>query len=195
MPYKSIYGAGQVHSPKIMLIFMNPTARNIAADPSWEGIRAPWIGTKKVWQLLQQMNLVGNEPIFNFVLDKKPAEWTQELAYNLYKEVAASSIYITNIAKCTLNDARPVSNLIYKQYLDLLYQEILEVNPKKVTTFGNQVSSLILDKPISVSNYQKNEFENIRIKGKPFVIYPTYYPVGQGQRNMPKAIKRIKSIL
>jgi hypothetical protein len=49
----------------------------------------------------------------------------------------------------------------------------------------------LLGKNISVSNYTKNEKEHIN----GYDIYPTYYPVGQGRRNMPLALERIKRIL
>ena len=44
----SIYYGGCEKSPDVMFIFMNPTARNIAAAKSWTGKKAPWIGTKNI---------------------------------------------------------------------------------------------------------------------------------------------------
>jgi hypothetical protein len=37
----AIYGAGCIHNPKILFLFMNPTARNISAFLEWRGLRAP----------------------------------------------------------------------------------------------------------------------------------------------------------
>ena len=31
----SVYGFGKEHNPKVALVFMNPTKRNIATDKSW----------------------------------------------------------------------------------------------------------------------------------------------------------------
>jgi hypothetical protein len=49
----------------------------------------------------------------------------------------------------------------------------------------------MLGKNISVSNYTKDEKEIVN----GYHIYPTYYPVGQGRRNMPLALERIKRVL
>src|SRR3989338_941301 len=43
----AIYGAGCIKNPEVMLIFMNPTGKNISADTAWRGVRAPWSGTRK----------------------------------------------------------------------------------------------------------------------------------------------------
>ena len=53
-----IYGAGCIENPDIMFIFMNPTGRNISSIPSWEGLRAPWIGTKQVWDIFENLGLL-----------------------------------------------------------------------------------------------------------------------------------------
>lgn len=45
---KSIYGAGCIKRPKAMLVFMNPTGKNVSARSDWKGIRAPWLGTKSL---------------------------------------------------------------------------------------------------------------------------------------------------
>jgi len=74
-------------------------------------------------------------------------------------------------------------------------EEIYEIDPEIIISFGNQVSSILLDKKITVSNYKKLERENLVIKDKQFEVYPCYYPVGQGMRNIKKAINRIKIIL
>ena len=52
---QAIYGAGCINKPKIMFIFMNPTARNITADKNWRGLRAPWLGTKNVWGIFYKL--------------------------------------------------------------------------------------------------------------------------------------------
>jgi len=57
----SIYGTGCINNPNIMFIFMNPTGRNISSVPSWEGLRAPWIGTKQVWDIFENLGLLRSE--------------------------------------------------------------------------------------------------------------------------------------
>jgi hypothetical protein len=178
-----IYGAGNIQNPDLMLVFMNPTGRNVASEPSWEGIRAPWIGTKQVWDLYQQIKA------------NKPHDWTASFAEQVYRNVADNSLYVTNLAKCTLHNARPVSDAIYRKYLDIMLEEIVQVNPEKIISFGNQVSSILLGRRIKVSDYTLREAESIEINKQNFSVFPTYYSVGQGRRNMPLAIERIKSVM
>ena len=43
----SVYGCGCEDNPKLALVFMNPTARNVATSGDWTGLRAQWLGTKQ----------------------------------------------------------------------------------------------------------------------------------------------------
>lgn len=181
----SIYFGGCTKNPDICLVFMNPTARNITADKSWKGLNAPWIGTKNVWQLFEQIGVI-NEAIYLEIKSKKGKEWTPEFAEKVYQEVTENKFFITNLAKCTQIDARELPDKIYSKYLDLFLKEMNMVNPKKIILFGNQVSSIVLDQKISVSQVRKQKF----IKDG-FEYYSVYYPVGNGRFNMDKAIEDI----
>lgn len=185
-----IYGAGCIENPDIMFIFMNPTGRNISSIPSWEGLRAPWIGTKQVWDIFENLGLLQSH-IYLKIKNIKSQEWDCDFANVVYEDIQNHSVFITNLGKCTQVDARPLHNSVFKDYLKLMYKEIEIVNPKKIITFGNQVSSILLGKSIRVSNYSDNEKDILN----GYEIYPTYYPVGQGRRNMPLAIERIKKVL
>ena len=92
-------------------------------------------------------------------------------------------------------DARPLKNDVFKDYLQNTLEEIYLVNPSHIISFGNQVSSILLGKNIKVSEYKGNESQPLNIKGKMFNVYSAYYPVGQGMRNIGKAIERIKNIV
>lgn len=186
----SIYGAGCINNPDIMFIFMNPTGRNISSTHSWRGLRAPWIGTKQVWDIFENLELLQSKICLK-IKNIKPEKWDYDFANEVYTDIQNHSTFITNLAKCTQIDARPLNNSVFKEYLDLMYKEIEIINPKKIVTFGNQVSSILLNRTISVSNYVDNRKEMLN----EYEVYPTYYPVGQGRRNMPVALKRIKEIL
>ena len=190
----SVYGAGCIKKPKIMMIFMNPTGRNVSANPNWSGIRAPWLGTKNVWRMLKELNII-SDTTCKYINSFRSNDWTENFAEKVYKEIENNKIYITNLAKCTQKDARPLPNRVFNEYLKSIYKEISLIKPKYIVTFGNQVSSILLGKNISVSKYTKDISETLEIFGQHFRIYPTYYPVGQGQRNLPLATKRIKTIL
>lgn len=191
---KPISGAGCIKNPKVMFVFMNPTGRNVSSCPKWRGLRAPWIGTKNVWRLFYELGILPKH-YFQKIQKLKSEEWTTDFATEVYKEIAKKKVYITNLAKCTQVDARPLKDNVFKNYLDVMSEEILLINPKFIFTFGNQVSSILLTEPISVSKYKGRQKEILEIRKKKFSVYPVYYPVGQGQRNLPLAIKRIKGII
>ncbi len=187
----SINGGGCINRPKLLFLFMNPTARNIAANPNWTGLRTPWIGTKNIWKLIYKLNLI-TENQFQQIQKYKPSDWTVEFASKLYQTLSDNRVYITNLAKCTQDDARPLNNNIFKKYLRLTLQEISIINPQKIIAFGVQVSSILLNKKIELKN---NHEEKIIINKKEYLVFPTYYPVGQGMRNIDKAIERISILL
>ncbi len=189
----SVYGYGDRHNPKLVLVFMNPTKRNIATDKTWTGLKAQWLGTKQIWSFLLKCNLFSSD-INDEIQAKKPKDWTPEFCEYVYKEVARQGIWITNLAKCTQEDARALPDRVFLEYKELLKEELLLLNPEKIFFFGNQVSSIMLDQPISVSTSRQKTF-TLRIKDKNFNSYAIYYPVGNGRFNQDKAIEDIKSIL
>ena len=115
-------------------------------------------------------------------------------AEKIYRDICKNSIYITNLSKATQLDARPLKNRIFMKYLDLFNEEIDILQPKVIITFGNQVSSIILNKNINVSKYRK-KFELLDINGKKTMVFPVYYPVGQGLRNIDVAKEDIDWII
>lgn len=190
---QAIYGAGETNTPRICFVFMNPTARNIASTKDWKGIRAPWLGTKNTWKLFAKIGLI-SEKTNSLIQMKKSQDWDVEFAKKVYLELKQNSCFVTNLAKCTQKDAVHLPNTVFKKYRDIMLEEIKLLNPKIIITFGNQVSSILLNKTINVSKYRKRS-ENFDIKGKLFKIYPVFYPVGQGMRNINKSIEDIKYIL
>lgn len=189
----SIYNGGCINSPNICFVFMNPTGKNIASDPNWQGRRSPWIGTKNIWKLFYRIGLLDGE-IYESIMAKKPLDRDEKFADLVYDNVEKHKYFITNLGKCTQVDARILPNSVYTQYLDLLCKEIEIVNPKIIITLGNQVSSIILDKNISVSQCRKQYFQK-NIAGKNYKVYPVYYPIGNGMMNIDKAIEDLKFIL
>ncbi len=189
----SIYNGGCINNPDICFVFMNPTGRNIASNPSWKGRRSPWIGTKNIWKLFYKVGLL-DKIIYDDIIAKKPQEWDEKFADLVYENVEKHRYFITNLGKCTQVDARVLPNSVYIEYLDLLYKEIKIINPKVILTLGNQVSSIILNQNISVSQFRKQSFSK-NIEGKEYKVYPVYYPIGNGMMNIEKAIEDIKFII
>ena len=135
-----------------------------------------------------------DENIYNDIKSIKGKDWTEEFASNVYNEVSSKKYFITNLGKCTQIDARPLPNAVYKEYLELFEREIEIINPKVIILFGNQVSSIVLDKKISVSRCRKKEFIKT-INGKDYKCYSVYYPIGNGRFNIDKSIEDINWII
>ncbi len=189
----SIYNGGYTENPDICFVFMNPTGRNIASSKDWKGIKSPWIGTKNIWDLFYSLNLM-DECIYRKIKDIKSSEWTEEFAEEVYEDVKKHKYFITNLGKCTQIDARVLPNSVYEEYLDLLKKEIEIINPKVVILFGNQVSSIVLNQKISVSQCRKQLFKS-EINGKEYNFYSVYYPIGNGRFNIDKSIEDIQYII
>lgn len=189
----SIYNGGYTNGPDICFVFMNPTGRNPASSKEWGGIKAPWIGSKNIWDLFYQLDLLDKDIYFQ-IKKMSVNEWTEDFAASLYQDVEKHKIFITNLGKCTQVDARPLPDSVYEKYLHLLEREIEIINPKIVILFGNQVSSIVLNKKISVSKVRKEEFVKT-IGNSSYKCYSVYYPVGNGRFNIDKTIEDIKWII
>lgn len=181
----SIYFGGKKENPSICFVFMNPTAGNIAAEKDWDGPRYPWLGTKNIWKLFNKLELL-DDNILEEIESKKKLDWTKEFSEKVYKNIENHDIYITNLAKCTQIDARPLKDDYYKAYLKLFMKEMSIVKPKRIVLFGNQVSSIVLGEKIKVSEVRRKKFE---CNG--YEMYSVFYPVGNGRFNMDKSIEDI----
>ena len=185
----SIYNGGLENNPDICFVFMNPTKRNIASSKEWKGLKSPWIGTKNIWSLFYDLGLLDKD-VYDKIRSIKGSEWTEEFANLVYENVKKHKYFITNLGKCTQIDARELPDSIYLEYLYLLEKEIEIINPKVIILFGNQVSSIVLNEKISVSQCRKKLFKK-QINGKEYNFYPVFYPVGNGRFNIDKSIEDI----
>ena len=188
-----IYGAGCTERPDICFIFMNPTGKNVSSKKTWRGLKAPWLGTKNTWKLFNSVGLLPDKTLTE-ILTRRPEDWDYDFANTVYTELADRRIYVTNLGKCTMENAHNPPDSIFRNYLGLLETEIAAIKPKKIITFGNQVSSLFLGRPIKVSDHRKTAITKT-IGDKTFQTFPVYYPVGQGMRNLPLAIEDIRFAL
>ena len=189
----SIYNGGCINNPNICFVFMNPTGRSIASKKSWKGLKSPWIGIKNIWNLFVELDLIDKD-IYAKIKSIKGTDWTERFAEEVYNDVTKHKYFITNLGKCTKIDARALPDSVYKEYLDLLKQEFIIIKPKIIILFGNQVSSIVLDEKISVSQVRKKCFIK-KINGEEYKFYPVYYPIGNGRFNIDKSIEDIKWII
>jgi DNA polymerase len=188
----AIPGAGEICNPKLFLIFINPTSKNVSAKKEWKGLRAPWLGTRNVWRFLCNVDLF-NKQLFD-IINSKNFKWSYEFAERVYTEVKRNSVYITNLCKLTQKDARLPPKKIIVKYLGLLKKEIEIVKPRIIISFGSLVSSLLLGKAVKISEYRRR-WEVVEINGSEFKVFPVYYPVGQGMKNIKIAEEDLKWII
>lgn len=181
---------GCLENPDVCLVFMNPTARNIAASKDWKGRKSLWIGTKNVWNLFNKIGMIDNE-LYGRIKAIRGKDWTYEFADLVYEQVSKNKFYITNLAKCSQKDARSLPDDVFENYLELFYREMEIVNPKVIILFGNLVSSIVLREKINVSLVRRKEF----LLNNKFKCYSVYYPVGNGVFNLDKAIEDILYII
>ena len=189
----SIYSGGCEKNPDICFVFMNPTGRNIASNKTWLGRKSPWLGTKNIWKLFNKVGLL-SDSTYEKIIEKSPSDWDYKFCDWVYDEIEKNKVFITNLGKCTQVDARPLTDDVLKKYLDLLLEEIDIVKPKVIITFGNQVSSIILNKKIAVSKNRKVCY-NLKVRDNIYKVFPVYYPVGNGIFNIDKAIEDINWII
>ena len=189
----SIYNGGCSKNPDVCFVFMNPTGKNPASQKEWKGLRAPWIGTKNIWDLFDALELIDKD-IYEKIKKRKGSEWTEEFAEEVYKDVEKHCCFITNLGKCTQEDARELPDSVLSKYLNLLEKEMMIIKPKVIILFGNQVSSIVLNQKISVSKVRKQCFSK-EIEGEKYNCYSVYYPVGNGRFNIDKSIEDIKWIM
>jgi len=189
----SIYNGGLSNNPDICFVFMNPTGKNIASSPNWKGPYHPWLGTKNIWNLFNKCNLLDDD-IYLKIKEYKPRDWTKSFCNEVYDNITKHKIFITNLGKCTQIDARPLKDNYFKDYLPLLEKEINIIKPKIIILFGNQVSSIFLDKKISVSECRKKYFDK-KINNNTYKCFPVFYPVGNGIFNIDKSIEDINWII
>ena len=115
---RSVYGAGQLNRPTLFLLFMNPTWRNVSCIPWWKWIHAPRLWTKNIRKLLAAIWSI-SKTTFEHIQKMRPNNRTEQFSLEVYKEIADNNTYISNLAKCTQTDARPLPDGIFKEYLDL----------------------------------------------------------------------------
>ena len=89
----SIYNGGCENNPDICFVFMNPTGRNVASLKTWKGRKSPWIGTKNIWKLFKEVNLISNDT-FEKIQSRKPKDWDYEFSDFVYEELTNNKVFV-----------------------------------------------------------------------------------------------------
>ena len=196
----AISGAGQIKQPRLALVFINPTHRNISTNPNWNGLKAPWIGCANIWQLFADAGLISAE--INQASQRNKTNWSEQFAVDVYSHAADQGLYVTNIVKWAGLDARLPEREKIKLYAPLLLEELRMARPKRIIAFGQLTFDGLLRElgvkiPDSFGMMNELTLETGKvhsIQTEIGEIIPCYFPVGQGIKNRAKAVEILQSI-
>jgi uracil-DNA glycosylase family 4 len=191
-----ILGGGQEKNPKLMIVFINPTQRNISSSKDWEGPRFPFIGRKRPWIEFHEAGLFDDELIKKVKADPV---WSVDFADEVLDFLRSKGLYLTNIVKNTGHNADlPRADQI-NLYLPFFKKEIELVNPSYIVAFGLIPINALLDENIKLSDYYDSVKKkgnvihyDLEINSKKYRLIPCYYPIGRG--NPKKAVEILKLI-
>lgn len=191
-----ILGGGQTNNPFVMFVFINPTERNISSNKNWNGLRAPFIGLKHIWNIFYQANLI-DEKVINKINFTKL--WDVSFANEVYNHLKEKELYFTNIVKWTGHNAELPASEKIKLFLPILKKEIEIIKPKYIVTFGLIPFKELVKENIKLKDFFSDFKEkgllkiyNIKVNSFEAKIIPCYFPVGRG--NPKRAIEILKSI-
>lgn len=190
-----ILGGGQTVNPKVMFVFINPTARNISSDPAWEGPRFPFIGTKPVWRVFHQAGFFRDDLME--VVER--GIWSVDFALQVQKFLEGQSLYLTNLVKWTGPDGSLPDRGKISLFLPLMIREVEIVAPKYIVTFGSLPFECLTGQKITLSDYydqiskQEKLLPQVARIGAAFAkVIPCYFPVGRG--DPARAIEILKLV-
>ncbi len=189
-----ILGAG-AENPDLMIVFINPTKRNISSDKDWTGHRFPFIGRKRPWDIFHKVGWIDND-LFDGI-NQNENNWSYEFTGKVLDSLKSRKLYLTNIVKCTGEDATlPTTSKINSQ-LHLFEKEVALVNPKVIISFGLLPTKALLKQDVKMSELYKEvlgsrkpKLYEIKINGKAYKVSPCYYPIGRG--NPKQAVEMLE---
>jgi uracil-DNA glycosylase len=180
--YRHVPGGGSLR-PELMLIFINPTIRNITAHASWDGPRFPFAGKPRLWEILATAGFVSAD------LPQRIAELgrTPEMVELLIDETRRQGLYVTNAVKCVDDGSNLPTAARVAAGWPLLQAEIALVQPRLIVTFGLIPFRALTGVNIRLSDYlwdaQQGRctfFPSHAIDGQRYPVFPCYFPTGRG---------------
>jgi hypothetical protein len=91
-----IHGYG-VMNPKLMLVLVNPTYRNLSSDPEYKSARFPFIGVRQFWKVLAGGGLISKTAAYDLPLR---SNWKRGHTEKLQRELLKNKLFLTNMVKC-----------------------------------------------------------------------------------------------
>lgn len=187
-----IHGFGVVN-PRLMLVLINPTYRNLSSDPEYKGPRFPFIGVRQFWKVLADAGLINKKIAYRLPLRN---EWKATHTKQIQKELIKNRLFLTNIVKCCYDHSFYPDGAVIQHQLKLLAEEIRIVKPESIVVFGGLVYKVLTGNDIKLNEYwrqkrRKKSFEII--SGLNIPVTPCYFPVGRGKPAL--AVKILRKII
>lgn len=193
-----ILGNGKANNPRFMIVFINPTKRNISSAKSWKSIRYPFIGRKRPWVEFFKSGLIDDSEMLNYIMNNE-SNWNYEFTEKMNSYLEKKKLFITNIVKNTSQEAILPDSKAIKLYLPYFLKEIELVDPKYIITFGLIPFNALVKEKLKLKDYC-NEIittKNIKpyeitVNNKNYKVIPCIYPIGRG--NPKQAVEMLKII-
>lgn len=194
--FRHVPGGGWINEPEAMFVFINPTVGNVSAAASWPGVRFPFAGKPKLWQILAEAGLVEAElPNLIATLGATPA-----MVEHLITATHARRLYMTNAVKCVdVGSSLPRAARLAEGW-KVLQAEIAIVRPKTIIAFGLIPFQLLAGHTVRLADAlwaaehdQIMEFTSKAIDGRTYPLFPCYFPTGRG--NPVAATRMLKAFV
>lgn len=193
--YRHVPGGGATDQPEIMLVFINPTVRNISAHTDWTGPRFPFAGKPRLWQILAEAGFVSAD-LPGEIAQLGP---TPPMVERLVAAAQAARLYLTNAVKCVDDGSNlPTAERVTVSW-PLLQTEIALVQPRLIVALGlipfralTGLSVRLADQLWDAEHGQINLYPSQPIAGRSYPVFPCYFPTGRGN---PVAAARMLTAL
>jgi uracil-DNA glycosylase len=181
--YRHVPGGGCVHEPRLMLVLIHPTPRNVTAHAGWEGRRFPMAGKSRFWRILVAAGLV--PPALPEELDALgPTPTAVEM---LAEQARRSGLYLAHAVKCVDGGSTVPAARSLAHGWGILRREIEIVRPRAVVALGLTPFRMLTGRSVRLSDELWRarhgaylSYPSHPVAGREYPVYPCYFPTGRG---------------
>lgn len=181
--YRHVPGGGCVNEPRLMLVLIHPTPRNVTAHAGWDCRRFPMAGKTRFWRILAAAGLV--PPTLPEQLDALgPTPAAVEM---LAKQARRCGLYLAHAVKCVDGGSTVPAARSLAHGWGILRQEIEIVQPRAVVALGLMPFHMLTGRTVRLSDElwrarhgASLSYPSHPVAGREYPVYPCYFPTGRG---------------